>query len=140
MRNMSAVPAAGPVTSANTIGSSREKSALSLNHSPKISTGKRSRPDIWAPHIVWHEEYIDVTASEAMQSASGNKAPAARDDAKKFLEEFLAGGPMLQTELIEAAKANCISEKTLRRAKGELDVRARKKCMDGGWRWRKWDD
>jgi putative DNA primase/helicase len=77
---------------------------------------KQVAPDIWAPHIVWHQEHVDVSASEEMQAATGNKAPVARDDPKKFLEEFLAEGPQPQTDIVDAAKADLISEKTLRRA------------------------
>jgi hypothetical protein len=82
-----------------------------------------------------------------MQAATNNRAPAARDDAKKFLEDFLQTGPMPQTEVMEAAKANLIAEKTLRRAKTDIGIKARKKGNDGGWTWelpakarRVWDD
>jgi hypothetical protein len=54
---------------------------------------------------------------------------------------------MLQTEIMEAAKASLISEKTLRRAKGDLGIKARKNHPDGKWRWelppkstRNWND
>jgi putative DNA primase/helicase len=96
---------------------------------------KEVQEGIWAPHIDWHLEPVDVTATEAMQAAMNERAPAARDDAKKFLEEFLQAGPMPQTEVMEAAKANLIAEKTLRRAKTDIGIKARKKGNDGGWTW-----
>jgi putative DNA primase/helicase len=40
---------------------------------------KEVAPDIWTPHIEWHQEHVDVTANEAMQAATANKSPAARE-------------------------------------------------------------
>ena len=56
---------------------------------------------------------------EAAQAAVDNRS-GALDAAKKVLGEMLAKGPALKTEIEEAAEANSISEKTLRRAKGTL--------------------
>ena len=67
-----------------------------------------------------------MTAMEAMQAAVDNKSPGARDTAKKFLGDMLAKGPVLKTEIEEAAEANSISEKTLRRAKDDLGVLAKR--------------
>lgn len=91
--------------------------------------------DIWAPHIVWHG-YVDVTATEAMQATNENKSPGARDCAKNFLMATLADGPMSKAEIEAAARANCISERTLRRAKDELGVIVKKDGEGGGWTWR----
>jgi hypothetical protein len=57
--------------------------------------------------------------------------------AKKFLDDMLAKGPVLKTEIEEAAEANSISEKTLRRAKEKLGVVAYKdrSKADGKWYW-----
>jgi len=64
------------------------------------------------------------------------KSPAARDEAKKFLTDILANGPVLKTEIEEAAKANGIAERTLFRAKSDLGISAEKKGQNGQWRWR----
>lgn len=92
---------------------------------------------IRAPYIVWDPQYVDVTALEAMQTASDTRSPAVRDEAKKFLREILARGPVLKDEIDEAAEANGISERTLKRAKHELKVEARKERgkLDGKWTW-----
>lgn len=92
---------------------------------------------IIAPHILWDPEYVDVTAVEAMQAASEAKSPAAKDEAMKFLSETLAKGPVLKTEIQEAAEANGVSERTLFRAKRDLKVVARKDRTrsDGKWTW-----
>jgi DNA polymerase I len=97
------------------------------------NTGKT----IVAPYVIWESQYVDVTATEAMQAASENKSPGARDEAKKFLLAILASGPVAKTEIEEAAKAEGISERTLYRAKRELNnVIAKKDAADGRWTWR----
>jgi putative DNA primase/helicase len=73
-----------------------------------------------------------VTATEAM---SATKSPAARDDAKKFLADMLANGPVLATDLKEAARANGVAERTLFRAKDDLGVRAARDGATGRWSW-----
>jgi putative DNA primase/helicase len=100
-----------------------------------VGTDPETGKEIWAPHIVWDNQYVDVTASEAMQAAAEARAPAARDDAKKFLAELLAAGPVPKAEIEEAADANGIAERTLRRAKNELGIVAKKDGQDGCWRW-----
>jgi hypothetical protein len=52
---------------------------------------------------------VDVTAIEAMQAAADTKSPAAKDEAVKFLKEILANGPVLKTEILEAAEADVYS-------------------------------
>jgi hypothetical protein len=99
---------------------------------PDPVTGK----PIWAPHIIWHPEHVDVTATEAMQAVNENKSPVAKDNAKRFLEDLLADGPVKQTEVEDAAKANMISNATLRRAKEELKIVAEKDGYQGPWMWK----
>lgn len=90
---------------------------------------------IQAPHIIWHPHPVEVTSSEAMQAATENKSPAARDAAKNFLIDLLSAGPVPKSDIEEAAEANCISEGTLRRAKAELKITAKKNGFDTGWVW-----
>ena len=93
------------------------------------------KKDIEAPHIEWLTK-VDVSATEAMQAATNNKSPAARDEAKKFLADILKDGPVSQKEIEEAAGADGIAKKTLYRAKGELGVKSKKDGKDGQWTWR----
>ena len=102
----------------------------------EVGADPKSGKPIFAPHIMWDPFYVDVTATEAMQAASENKAPAARDEAKKFLEDILAHGPVAKIEIDEAAEAHNIAPRTLARAKCELKVMAKKDAADGGWTWR----
>ena len=91
---------------------------------------------IWAPRVVWGLEHVDVTATQAMEAESAGKSAAGpRAEAKTFLLNMLVNGPVDKKEIEAAADANCISIPTLRRAKTELKIEAKKTGMNGGWRW-----
>jgi putative DNA primase/helicase len=90
---------------------------------------------IWAPHVEWFPQHVDVTATEAMRAANEGGATSARDDAKELLKELLAAGPLAQAEIEDAAKGHGISWRTMRRAQKDLGVRPRKDGDDGAWRW-----
>jgi putative DNA primase/helicase len=94
-----------------------------------------TRLPIYAPQIVWEPKYVDVTAVEAMQAATQSKSPTARDDAKQFLLDLLARGPVSSNEIVEEAEANGISRTTLFRAKAYLKIKAKKDGVKGGWVW-----
>jgi hypothetical protein len=95
-----------------------------------VGKDKTTGAIISAPHILWHAQHVDVTAVEAM---TATKSPAARDEAKKFIVDYLAAGPVSSTDVEEAAKANGISRRTLFRAKADLGVAAKK--SGDGWTW-----
>lgn len=102
-----------------------------------IGHDRQTGVTIEAPHIVWHPQHVDITATEAMEAAATGQTShtQARDDAKKFLADILATGPVSKHEVEEAAEANCISERTLWRAKTELGVIAKKSGLNAGWTW-----
>jgi len=87
--------------------------------------------DIDAPFIVWHSQYVEMTANEAMAAAGGSTAKRARE----FLQERLRSGPVKADDLVEEAKQEGISFATLRRAKKELGIKSRKGGFDGEWIW-----
>jgi putative DNA primase/helicase len=100
---------------------------------------------IFAPHVLWDDKHVEMTATEAMQSATKSKSSFARDTAKKFLTDILGNGPVLKTEIEEAADAHGIAERTLFRAKDDLKVIAEKqkgspkkngRKKAGQWFWR----
>jgi putative DNA primase/helicase len=103
----------------------------------EVGKDEETGEQIMASHIIWETEYVDVTAVEAMQAAAETKSPAAKDKAIKFLRDILAKGPVLKTEIKEAAEANGISNRTLFRAKSDLKVIAEKDRTkaDGKWTW-----
>jgi hypothetical protein len=82
--------------------------------------------------IVWGLKHVDITAAAAM---SAGKSSSARDDAKEFLAGLLAAGPILKSDIEDAAGGNGVAERTLFRAKAELGVIARKDGDGGAWRW-----
>jgi putative DNA primase/helicase len=113
----------------------------------KVGTDPKTGQEIWAPHVIWEPQHVDVTAVEAMQAASQSRSTTAVDDAKKFLLDILGNGPVPKTEIDDAAEANGISQRTLCRAKKDLHVEAKKDGLKGGWNWRlpkqstpRWDD
>jgi putative DNA primase/helicase len=112
----------------------------------EVGRDRETEKEIWAPYVIWEPQYVDVTAVEAMQAATQSKSPTARDDAKKFLLDVLANGPVASNEIEEEAKANGISRPTLFRAKRDLNIAAKKDGVRGGWIWQppeqptRWDD
>jgi hypothetical protein len=71
------------------------------------------------------------------QAVTNNKAPAARDEAKKFLTDLLADGPISVTEIKETATGHGIGWRTVERAKRDLKIIATKDAApNGGWEWR----
>ena len=77
----------------------------------------------------WIGDY-DVTADDLLSgSAKGKK----KQIAMEFLEITLADGQMPYTELLELAKQKGISEKTLRNAKDELGIKAKR--ANNQWYW-----
>jgi RecA-family ATPase len=103
----------------------------------KVGRDEETHKDIYAPHVVWGSEHIQVTAAEAMQAeADGGQSDYAQKEARKFLVERLSSGAVKYADLLEDAKLNGISERTLRRAKRKLGIQVRKeKKIDGNWLW-----
>ncbi len=94
--------------------------------------------NIVASRIDWCSMPVTVSANEAMQAANTGGKRQERQEAVRFLEGYLEDGPMPVDAVLKAATANEISEKTLRRAKDELKVKAERSGFggDGGWTWR----
>jgi hypothetical protein len=89
--------------------------------------------EIWAPHIIWESEPVDVTPSEAMSSTIGRPRDA-REGAKEFLKKKLAYGPVKKDDIEDEAEANGISRSTLWRAKLEMRI-GTDKDSNGEWIW-----
>jgi hypothetical protein len=103
-----------------------------------VGTDEKTGKEIWAPYIVWGTDHVKVTAAEAIQAdAGGRGAVSAKREAREFLLDRLEAGPVRADDLLEEAEQNGISQKTLRRAKQELQISSRKesKLPDGGWFW-----
>jgi putative DNA primase/helicase len=103
-----------------------------------VGQDDQTKETIWAPHVLWGSEHVNVSATEAMENEATAKASSqtnARDTAKKFLSDLLAEGPVAKRDVEDAADANCISTRTLERAKAELGIVAQKAGLTEGWMW-----
>ena len=124
----------------NNIASEEENKTLAFHFDTKeVGKDWRDGRSVEAPFIVWEPGYVDVTATQALAAVNENKAPSALNDAKDFLRDILiaGGGRALAADIEEAADAEKISDRTLRRAKKVLKVRAEKdrSIAEGGWFW-----
>ena len=91
--------------------------------------------DIVASRVKWELNHVSTTANEALaaDAASGSDKGFPREDAKDFLQQMLAGGPADVEPVNKQAKSLGISERTLRRARRDLNVIATKGDFAGGW-------
>jgi putative DNA primase/helicase len=76
------------------------------------------------------------TARTLLAVPEGDEERGALDEAREFLRELLSPGAVATREVAKEARSAGISDKTLRRAKEALGVRAVKDGFQGGWRWR----
>jgi hypothetical protein len=117
---------------------STDKSALSYTTSArKVGVDEETGEHIRAPYIEWGSEYVKVTATEAMQAEqAGGQSDHAQREAREFLLERLADGPVKIADLLKEAKTLGISQSSLKRAKRKLGLPATKeKKLDGEWSW-----
>jgi hypothetical protein len=124
----------------NLADAEQKKKSLAFHFDVKqVGTDPRNGKPIEAPFIVWEPGYVDVTASEALSALNENKSPSAVEDAKQFLHDMLvaAGGRAPRADIEEVAEAEKISDRTLRRAKKALKIRAEKDrtVIEGKWFW-----
>lgn len=80
-----------------------------------------------------HVGSSEVSTSELLRGEQA--ASPERDEARAFLLDHLASGPVRSKEVLEAAKAAGVSEKTLRRARDEISNLVVKKKGSSGWYW-----
>lgn len=90
-----------------------------------------------AARVVWGGE-SPLDASQLLAAPPDGEVRTAETEAKNFLRELLADGPVPVEEVFEEARSARIAEKTLRRAKTTLGVvseREGKPGKRGGGRW-----
>ena len=90
--------------------------------------------NIIAQRVQWGP-LLSGTARELMAVDQPYHQQAARSEANAFLMEILQNGPMLMKEIEAAAKAHGHAMTTVKRAKADLGVVARKKDFKAGWCW-----
>jgi hypothetical protein len=95
-----------------------------------------------AVHNTARVEWKGVTDHDANSLAAGSVSPHERtalDDAKGFLREELADGPVMAKQVFKDARDAGHSDITVRRAKTELRVKSERQGTEG-WAWRLPDD
>lgn len=96
------------------------------------------RPGLSASRVVWHSA-LAGTARDLLAEVEKEpeQAHPIRDDAKQFLLELLAEGPMLVCDVQAEAQSAGHAWATVRRAKDELGLVSRrdKGSRRGPWRW-----
>lgn len=106
---------------------------VKCNIAPELSgLSFHIQSDFGGSFVAWDANPIPMTAdgyllAESKQQENRSHDPTALDQAVAFLENQLADGPMLTTELKSGATANGISAKTLERARDRSGVKARKR-------------
>jgi RecA-family ATPase len=87
------------------------------------------------PYINWLGSTQHTAVSLLANQADTTEDRSAVREAEDFLQEFLKTGPRKVADVFKAAKVAGTAEKTLRRAKAAIGVKARKAAMDDGWIW-----
>src|SRR5262249_27698375 len=73
----------------------------------------------------------DLTADQLLAGAAGNRAARARARACDVLEELLRDGPRTSDEVYALARERGVADRTLERAKGQLEVQSPRVCLQG---------
>ena len=94
------------------------------------------------PIVDWDYQWTNLTAEQIVTKLDTIKRTAgekdgsyALEDAKQWLLKIIKDGPRRSSELIEEAKEDGISERTLKRAKKALNIAAFKDGESGQWCW-----
>ena len=88
--------------------------------------------------LIWEAGPIEGTAEAllATDEPASRAECRERDEAMTFLRGLLADGPVASKQVMADAKANGIAQRTLWRAKSELEIVAeRSKGQTGAWFW-----
>jgi hypothetical protein len=85
--------------------------------------------------VDWETWLVNLTANDVL----GNEVQqdqSERHEAKAWLQDLLAAGPVPVKEIQKDAKAAGLAWMTVRRAKEALSVITQKSTYHGGWEWR----
>jgi putative DNA primase/helicase len=85
--------------------------------------------------VSWEAEAVTVTADEVMTPQGDSEERSAVDDAKQFLADLLADGPVRAGQIKKDADGAGLNWRTVHRAADRLGVQRRKEGMTGGWLW-----
>jgi len=88
------------------------------------------------PRLAWEPGAVALAANEVLGNVEMQQDQSERREAKEWLKDFLADGPVAVKKIQGEAKAAGLSWMTVRRAKEALLVVASKSAYQGGWQWR----
>jgi hypothetical protein len=74
-----------------------------------------------------------LTAGSLLAADAGDDERSARDEARAFLEALLKDGPVSAETVLKQARKAGVAERTLYRAKAELQIKSQKTAC--GWAW-----
>jgi hypothetical protein len=94
---------------------------------------------IVASRVAWETEPVTITANQALAAEAAGSDGTAGHQGEELLRDLLAGGPIPQKEIKEAAEGNGLAWATVRRAKDRLGAKAQRqsegKTGAGRWLW-----
>jgi putative DNA primase/helicase len=88
------------------------------------------------PKLAWQPGSISVDPNEVLSSVEDRESSSDLREAKEWLRDQLAQGPVSVKDIQAQAKAGGHSWITVRRAKKSLSVVAEKSSYRAGWQWR----
>ena len=98
----------------------------------------KTHPGIFASSVLWGEA-VEGAAREllATADATGDDGEGGTlTDAKRFLADLLADGPLRAGEVFKDADQAGYSKRSIQRAANAIKVERHKDGMKGGWSWR----
>ncbi len=100
---------------------------------PMLLPASGTHPEVETSRVVHTGESAHTGRDLLTRRDDGDRS--AIEEAREFLREELATGPVPTNTILGAAKTLGISEITLRRAAKDVGAEARKTGMSGGWEW-----
>lgn len=85
--------------------------------------------------VAWDNAPVTVDAQTALAGPEAPQERGEREEAKDFLSDLLAAGPVASEDVKRQARSAGIAERTLFRAKADLGVKAGKDGFEGPWFW-----
>ncbi len=79
---------------------------------------------------------MTVTADEAMQPQGDPEERSALDDARQFLLDLMADGPVKAGQIKSDSDGAGFNWRTIQRAADRLNIERNKDGMRGGWTWK----
>jgi AAA domain/Primase C terminal 2 (PriCT-2) len=102
-----------------------------------VGQDAQTRESITAPHVIWAEGVVNISANEALAAAKvGKSRDADQARVQAFLKEMLMDGKSVEEKVIkEYGDQQGFTDKQLKTAKAKLGIKSEKTGFDGGWKW-----